>query len=266
MLTMLAAAFSLRGLAQQSENKEQMVVPLSEPGKPYKLNVELVFGAIKVIGYDGKDVVIDAQLMEGQTREKATSGGMHRIGGSGSLDISASEKNNVVRIGSEGIPKAMKLTIKVPKNASSIKLTTVNDGDIIASDISGDIEVNNTNGGIKLTNVAGTVVANTVNGNVVVTFRSIESAPMAFTTLNGNVDVTFPGSLKANVKLRSERGDIYTDFDVDADKSAPKASKTAKDGLYRINVEDWVTGRINGGGPQLLMKNMNGSIYIRKTK
>lgn len=265
MLTVLAAAFSLRGLAQ-TENKEQMVVPLSEPGKPYKLNVELTFGSIRVIGYDGKDVVVDAQLVEGQPKERVTSGGMHRIGGSGGLDISATEKNNVVRIGSDAPPKAMKLTIKVPKNTSSVKLSTVNDGDIVASDINGDIEVTNVNGAIKLTNVAGTVVANTVNGNVVVTFRSIESAPMAFTTLNGNVDVTFPASLKANVKLRSERGDIYTDFDVDADKSEPKASKTAKDGLYRINVEDWVSGRINGGGPQLLMKNMNGSIYIRKAK
>src|SRR6187399_976124 len=40
---------------------EQMTVPLSEPGKPYKLNVDLVYGSIKIVGYEGKDIVIDAE-------------------------------------------------------------------------------------------------------------------------------------------------------------------------------------------------------------
>ena len=37
---------------------------------------------------------------------------------------------------------------------------------------------------------------------------------MAFTSLNGIVDVTLPASVKANVKLRSDQGDVFTDFDI----------------------------------------------------
>ncbi len=35
---------------------------------------------------------------------------------------------------------------------------------------------------------------------------------MAFTSLNGVIDVTLPASTRANLKLRSDMGDVYTDF------------------------------------------------------
>jgi DUF4097 and DUF4098 domain-containing protein YvlB len=264
-IVLMAMTLSIRLMAQ--ETKEQLVVALSEPGKPYKLSVDLVSGSINVIAHSGKDVIIDAQTDSPKERGEIRNG-MKRISTTGGLDVSAVQKNNSVSVTTGNPGKNVTLTIKVPQGANSVKLHTVNGGNINASDISGDIEVTNVNGAIKLTNVGGSVVANTVNGNVIVTLKSIDpKAAMAFTTLNGNVDVTFPASLKANVKLRSDRGEIYTDFDMSATKgAAPKTNKTVKDGLYHIEIEDWVYGTINGGGPELLMKNMNGNIYLRKAK
>jgi DUF4097 and DUF4098 domain-containing protein YvlB len=89
---------------------------------------------------------------------------------------------------------------------------------------------------------------------------------MAFSTLNGNVDITFPASLKANVKLKSDRGEIYSDFDVITEKHGPNVSHNNKSGMYNLKVEDWVYGKIDGCGPEMMMKNMNGNIYIRKAK
>ena len=37
---------------------------------------------------------------------------------------------------------------------------------------------------------------------------------MAFTSFNGPVDVTLPATIKANLKMRSDQGEIFTDFDV----------------------------------------------------
>jgi DUF4097 and DUF4098 domain-containing protein YvlB len=264
-ILLTAMMLSIQLMAQ--DTKEQLVVSLTDPGRPYKLNVDLVTGSIIVIPYDGKDVIIDAQA-EGRKEKGEAQNGMRRITTSGGLDVTARQKNNIVDVTTGNPGRKVTLTIKVPQGASSVKLHSVNSGNITASDISGDIEVINVNGGIKLTNVGGSVVANTVNGNVVVTLKSIDTkAAMAFSTLNGNVDVTFPASLKANVKLRSDRGEIYTDFDMTATKgTAPKTTKTAKDGLYHIEIEDWVNGTIGGGGQELLMKNMNGNIYLRKAK
>ena len=265
-LVLVAMMLTLR-LVAQNENKQQLVIPLTNPGKPYKLDVSLVTGSIKVIGYEGKDIVIDAETEHSKREEKTYEGGMRRIRSAENLDVIANEKDNQVNITSGMPSKSVNFTIKVPHGTTQVKLRTVNGGYIEASDISGDMEISNTNGRIKLTNVSGSVVANSTNGNVIVSFKTIDTkAPMAFTTLNGNVDVTFPASLKSNMKLRSDRGNIYTDFDMVTDKSEPKATKTAKDGVYRITVEDWVYGKINGGGPEILMKNMNGNIYIRKSK
>jgi DUF4097 and DUF4098 domain-containing protein YvlB len=111
------------------------------------------------------------------------------------------------------------------------------------------------------------VVANTVNGDVIVGFNTVDPhAAMAFSTLNGKVDVSFPADLKANVKLQAEQGDVYSDFDVDIDKGPHKVEKSTEDHMYRITIDDWVYGKINGGGPEIMMKTTNGSVYVRKGK
>ncbi len=255
-------------LMAQTETKEQLVVPLSDPGKPYFLEVSLVNGSIKVVTYAGKEVIIDAQSSEKKQKEdgKENANGMKRISAVAGFELSAQEKNNKIQINSDSWKRPINLTIKVPQGVS-LKLQTVNHGDILVDSVTGKIEVSNVNGAITLTNVGGSVVATTVNGNVIANLKTVEpNAPMAFTTLNGNVDVTLPASVKANVKLKSDRGDIYSDFDIDVSKSEPKVTKSNQSGLFKINVEDWVNGKINGGGPEFLMKNMNGNIMIRKAK
>ncbi|MCX6214269.1 DUF4097 family beta strand repeat-containing protein [Spirosoma sp.] len=256
----------------QNDVKEQLVVPLSDPGKPGSLKVGLINGSIRVIGYSGKDVVIDITSSskrgrrDDDDRPDQSSNGMKRIVTGMSLDISAEEKNNTVNVHANTIKQTVDLTIKVPQRFS-LKVSTINNGTIEVENVSGTLEATNVNGYIHLTNVAGSAVANTVNGNLIATFKSIDSdTPMAFSTLNGNVDVTFPASVKANSKLKSDRGDIYSDFDIDVDKNQPKVSRTNQSGMYQVKIEDWVYGKINGGGPEVMMKNMNGNIYIRKAK
>jgi DUF4097 and DUF4098 domain-containing protein YvlB len=247
---------------------EQMVVPLSQPGKPYKLDVGLIDGAITVTGYEGKDIIITVLEKDDKRGKVKTHDGMHSLSSGARAEIQAEENNNKVTVSGEA-GKRTNLSIKVPQNDVTLKVGTINDGDIIVSNLNGELEITNVNGAIKATSVSGSVVANTVNGNVIVTFRSIDpKAPMAFTTLNGNVDVTFPAGLKANIKLKSDRGEIYTDFDVTTEQHKPTVTHTngSKGGLYSVKIEDWVYGKIDGGGPEMMMKNMNGNIYIRKAK
>jgi DUF4097 and DUF4098 domain-containing protein YvlB len=159
------------------------------------------------------------------------------------------------------------IAIKVPSNLTALKLNAVNDGGITVTNVSGELEINNVNGPITVKDVSGSVVANTVNGPVVVTFKSVDGkAPMAFSTLNGDVDVTFPADLKSNLKLKTDRGGVFTDYEIAVDKSQPQVKKTEENHMYRLNVDSWIYGKINGGGPEMMMKTMTGSIYIRKGK
>ena len=266
IVAILLGMFISGRLMAQTDGDKQLVVALSEPGKAYKLDVGLVTGSIKVTGYEGKDIIIDiADEPHRRERESDEHNGMRRISSGDNAKVIAHEKNNVVTVQSELPNKGVSLSIKIPRGGSDIKLATVNGGNVVVNNASGDFEVNNVNGAIELTNISGSVVANTINGRVLVTFRSIDpKAAMAFSTLNGNVDVTFPASLRANIKAKSDRGDVYTDFDMVTDNSRPKAQKTVKEGMYQLSIEDWIYGKIGGGGPEILMKNMHGNIYIRK--
>lgn len=268
-LGIIFIVFGLR--AQSSGGKEQLVVPLSEPDKPCKVRVHVLYGSIKIVGYEGKEIIIEAVGDSDRNRrhrdDGESEGGMHKIGrGNGGLDITAEEKNNTVEVNS-GLTHVALLSIKVPQNLTSMSLSAVNDGSISVNGVSGALEVNNVNGPILLKSIAGSVVANTVNGDLTVTFRSLDpKAPMAFSTLNGNVDVTFPTELKSNMKLKSDRGEMFTDFNLDVEQSPAKVNKTTEGHMYRINIEEWVYGKIGGGGPEMMMKTMNGNIYIRKMK
>lgn len=267
-----AIALAIGAHAQQEAaqtgagSTQQMVVPLSEPGKPCKLHVNALNGSIKVIGYEGKEVVVDVETEKNHESSNGSGSGMRRIGGGGA-EVTAQEENNTVTV-SAGLSRVKLITVKVPQNTTGVKLSTVNDGNIIATNISGELEINNVNGWIHLEQVSGSVVATTVNGDIIVGFKTIDpKAAMAFSTLNGKVDVTFPGDLKAKVKLKAEQGDIFSDFDVEVDnKGHSNIEKNAEDHMYRINIDDWVYGSINGGGPEMMMKTTNGSVYLRKAK
>src|SRR5690606_34625579 len=148
------------------------------------------------------------------------------------------EDNNVITIGS-GLPgNPIDFTLLVTTQ-SNLSLSTVNDGVLIVEGVDGEIELQNTNGDIRVFDAAGSVIAQTVNGQVaVVLTRVTPQKPMSFTSLNGNVDVTLPGDTQATLKLRSDNGDVFTDFDVDvrAQPSSIAPSGRSEGGRYRIEI------------------------------
>jgi DUF4097 and DUF4098 domain-containing protein YvlB len=87
---------------------------------------------------------------------------------------------------------------------------------------------------------------------------------MSFTSFNGDVDVTFPANAKFNLKMKSERGDIYSDFKLDMKASSPIKKAEKKDGKFKVTFDKSVLATLNGGGEEVTLKTFNGDIYIRK--
>ena len=263
-ITIVMILLTGTSIIAQEKEIDLFSVPLSNPNKEGKLNVDQISGDINVVAYDGQEVIVKATVHEnddcgscGDERK-----GMKKISSS-SVNISAEEKNNVVEIHNEMWNQKTDLDIKVPKNFS-LKLSTINNGDIYVVNVNGVIEASNTNGDVTLENVGGSASADTTNGEVKVSFASMDTnANMAFSSFNGDVEVTFPKGLKANVKAKSDMGDIFTDFDMKVTKNQPEVEKKTKSGSYRVKVEQWVRGSINGGGPEMLFKTYNGDILIK---
>lgn len=251
----------------QSVTASKLLVPLSEPGKPYKLNVDLQLAIVNVSVYDGKDIAIDIASIK-KKEQRSENKGMVLIHSSSSNDIVAQEKNNVVTItdGPSGNGARVVVNIKIPAGATTLKLS-VSDGTLAASNISGTIEANDLHGNISLTNVSGSVVANSNQGNIKVIFKSVDAnSAMAFSTFRGTIDITLPAGVKVNTKLRSDYGSIFSDFDIVPEKTENKVDKAPENGVYRVTSNDWIYGKINGGGQELMIKSYRGNIYLRKAK
>lgn len=247
--------------AYAQDSVDLFTVPLSKPSEKGKLEISQLSGSINVIGYDGKEVVVKASVQERNSSEKSKNG-LKRISNS-SLKIGAEERNNTVRIINDNINRETNFEIKVPRNFS-LKLSTVNNGDINVQGVNGEMEVSNVNGKITLQDIGGSASADTTNGDIRIVFETVTvNAGMAFSSFNGDVDITFPSSLKADVKLKSEMGDIFTDFDMVVNKEKAIAKTEKSSNTYKVEIDQWVNGKINGGGPEMLFKTFNGDIIIR---
>jgi DUF4097 and DUF4098 domain-containing protein YvlB len=258
------AAPRMRAEAESASGTDRIAVTLDDPSRPCSVKASMVNGSITVKGSDGKEVIVEARVRE-RERERSESG-PKRLNVS-TTGLSVESENNDVRVSTESWARTIDLTISVPAH-TSLKLRAVNDGDIVVTGVDGELDVDDVNGSVTLNNISGSAVAHALNGHLHATFiRVSPQKPMAFSSLNGDIDVTFPADLKANVSIKSDRGDVFSDFDVQLQATAPKQEVEdgrGHGGKYRVRIDRTVHGTINGGGPEYQFTNFNGQIYIRK--
>ncbi len=262
-------------LAFTQEGKtDRTTVPFSDPSKPGFIEVSVYNGSLIVRGYEGKEVIIEATIRERliseekEEEENEKARGMRRILGSSGTGLEVEEEENVMDISVSSMKQTVDLTIQVPYN-TSMEVGSYNNGEVLIENVTGEIEANNYNGKVTLTGISGSVVAHTYNGEVTVSFTQIDpDKPMSFSTWNGDVDVTFPAMVKANVKMKSEMGDVYSDFDMQVKQAPQKVVEDEREegGGYKISFEKAIYGSINGGGPEYQFKTYHGDIFIRKSK
>ena len=160
----------------------------------------------------------------------------------------------------EGYIVKMDFQVQVPRDID-IKVKTVNEGRVSVRDINGSFLVRNVNGDIQIHNIAGSGTARTVNGPVKVSFRQNPREASDFETVNGAVELQFAHDLSADFKFKTFNGGIYSDFPVTA--LPVQGMQEEHHGSKVIFRADRYTGaRINAGGPQIKVENLNGDIRI----
>ena len=244
----LCAVLLFGAVALAQDTGDRVTVPFSDPARPRTVKGSLVNGCFTVEGYDGKDVVVESRGAEISSHHHVPRGaeGLKRIDSPG-FGLTVEEENNTVTIHGPAA-RSGSVLVRVPRD-TTVKLSCTNGGDIKLSGVTGDIELNNTNGGVTATNVSGSVIAHSLNGKVLVSLdRVAPDKPMSFSSLNGDVDVTLPAATRATLRMKSDNGEIYSDFEV---RLAPNSSNvTVKDarshgGKYRVK-----TGQVDGGHHQ----------------
>ena len=266
--------------------QERIAVPLSDAARPAVLEVDAFGTAINVSAYDGKEVVIVAHEAAAKEAERAddrhgpgprpprargkaddddeaSTAGLHRVPNT-SIGLTATEENNLVTVKTDFARQALALDISVPRN-TSVRLKTVNGGDITMTGVRGEHELSNVNGRIFANDIAGSLVASTTNGTIRASFTDVTAAkPMSFNTFNGDVDVTFPAKLAATLRVTSGQGEFYTDFDVAVQTQPPVVTQGSPNGRYEVRLERETVVVVGKGGPDIRFKTFNGNVMVRK--
>jgi putative adhesin len=266
----LCALLTSAAVAQQAvqPTTDRITVPFSDPERPGTLKVNLLDGTVTIKGSNRRDVLFIANSQQARQalrrRQQAEPPpGMRRLTQPGGFGVE--EHDNEMSV-SSGFSREINLEIEVPMR-TKLRISIV-DGGITVDGVDSEMEINTVDGAIMLMNVGGSVVAHAVDGNITATVaRVTPQAPMAFTSLNGDIDVTLPAAVKANLRLRSDQGDVFTDFEVQVIAGASANRTQQRNGqALRIDVNRSIYGTVNGGGPDFELRTFDGNIYVRKGK
>ncbi|MBD2702191.1 hypothetical protein IC229_16180 [Spirosoma sp. BT702] len=258
--SILLSASLLMGLVTAQAQGLEYKAKLAN-AKDRKVTIEMDASNLKIEGHNSDEVIIQASSGYEAPPERAK--GLKPIYNTAvdntGIGLSVTPEGNGLKI-EKAARKQIKYTIKLPRKVA-ILYQEVNwhGSGINISNMDGDLEIRTNNSQIDLNNVTGPVVANTINGEVNVTFSSLsQEKPTAISTINGPIDITLPATAKADLKLRSVQGEMYTDFDLGV--------KMTKDGMNRVGGGRNIDGATNGGGVEMQLKTINSNIYIRKQK
>jgi hypothetical protein len=340
VLGLVAAASLARGAdqapvaAEAVNGASPLHLKFSDPTKPGTVRLKLMWGDVTVTAADTQEVTVVSNIKPRHAAEKRPDG-LRRL--DSEVTYSAAEKDNVITLtfGSDQPGPASagaSVTLTVPRQTAVI-ISNSFGGRITVKDTAGDVEVHNMNGEITLDQISGGALVETMNGEVHATFAKVPAdKPLSFTSMNGEIEVRIPADTKANVRLRTQNGAIYTDFDEkalvtkteaanvrfahrarstgksgsndewqsdvpdaireavrtgmeaarEAIAAAREAAQAAREGaadaagkplppispmpvvLPSVSGGKVVSGALNGGGPEIQIATMNGTITLRK--
>jgi lia operon protein LiaG len=152
------------------------------------------------------------------------------------------------------ITKRNSYRIRVPENlALEIERDCAGTGHTIISNVRNEIDFQGCHD-LDLKNVSGPLVISTISGGVNVAFSELsKDRSISIATVSGSLDVTLPAKAAFNLEMGTVSGSMYSDFDLQSNK----------DDMRRVGGGD-LRAQVNGGGVDVKLTTVSGSIYLRK--
>src|SRR5580658_2043871 len=259
-----------RYLSARDEEKIQKSFTLPAAGHK-SLEIDNVWGSIEVIA----DTADKVELSVARTNQAESKEKLEKAKKEVTLDVTQEEGALKLYVNGpfrcqcddcrhsrddEGYRVKMDFKVHVPHDID-IRVKTVNEGRVVVKNTNGSFVVRNVNGDIEMDNVAGSGTARTVNGPVIVSFRQNPRENSDFKTVNGDVELRFAHDLSADFRFKTFNGDVYSDFPVTTSPvHAIQEERRGGKMVYRAN--RFAEARVNSGGPEIQIENLNGDIRI----
>jgi hypothetical protein len=277
-MTVIAAivVFCAAGLAGAAEKTDKITEShtFSSSGAGNKLIVDNVWGDIKVTGYDGNEVKVEAvktipagdeddifEIEEEVLLEITRESDLFELYVDGPFRDCNDGSRRRSRRWHRDYEVRFDFEIQVPRG-TYVEVSTVNDGEIYLRDIDGDYDVNNINGGIEMKRIAGSGEAYALNGDVKIDFVKNPSKDSRFGSLNGDVRLHFLPGLSADFYLKTFNGEFFSDFPVSYLPLKAETYSGNKKGLKIYKVNRRTAVRAGNGGPAIELDMFNGDSFL----
>jgi hypothetical protein len=264
-LVMTLAMLIAAAPANAQRGPQVINIPISKPGEPIFLKIEIQSARIEVVGEDREDAMFQVSIADAERRIVTPSGSQVIKGGAYALEIE--EEDNEIYFQTDWRTNKVTVLARVPRQAN-LSLKTINDGEIIVSNITGMLELANVNGPITATGISGSVIAEAINDTITLSFDRIDDAnATSFESINGDLHLGLPGNMGVQLQIDTAQGEIFSDYDdVEVLPSEPVVRRSDEDGGSAIRIENAIVAKVNGGGPVVRMKSLYGDIYIEKAE
>lgn len=227
-----------------------------------RIRVQNVSGDIKVTGYDGNAVTVNA-FKEGRDRDQVT---VEDLSTGDSVDLRVKYPENC-----NNCNASIRFELQVPRNTNfnfeklstasgDIKITSVTgklqvrtaSGDVDVDDAKGVIDLAVASGDIHVKNASGSISAKSASGDVSVEIARLEGDEnLEFSSASGDVNVVMPAGLEGEIEVSTLSGDLHTDFPLDVRERDRGPGKRA-------------TGRLGGGSRRIKIASVSGDVNLTR--
>ncbi len=216
---------------------------------------------VTIQGRQGSEILIE---VEGKvsTEEDERAAGLKEISATGLTDntgigLVTVQNGNTLEVGQLSRRNNNRYIFKVPAGvAVSYEHSTYHGKTIVIEDTQSEIEVSANYNDIEITNASGPLALNTVYGDITADFSNLSlTNDIKLYSTYKSVEVTVPSTIKADFRLKSSYGKMYTDLDLQMEKKS--------NGLKPLSSSN-ITGSTNGGGIDFSITSVYKNIYLRK--
>jgi DUF4097 and DUF4098 domain-containing protein YvlB len=187
--------------------------------------------------------------LQGQAKVKTSGGGIRlgKIQG----PVNAQTSGGDIKVTGSGAAVDLHTSgggIEIGDVAGNIQAKT-SGGSISVGRAGGEVYVRSSGGGIEIGEAGGTVDAQTSGGSIHAKLAQQPKADSKLSTSGGGITVAIAPNVAVEVDAHTSGGDVTTDVPITIQGRQEESS---------------IAGKINGGGPRLVLRSSGGDIRIRK--
>ena len=155
--------------------------------------------------------------------------------------------------------------VRVPSN-TAVDVSSVNDGEVIVSDVAGVVTASNVNGGVSTSGLARCETIESVNGDVLVGFVQSPQRDCDIETLNGDINVSLPSGANADFEVSLSNGRMRSEIDLSPKSMPAQVEHVQRGDRHHYEIEKRAGLRVGRGGKALTLKSLNGDVLVERSQ